>query len=301
MIGKTITPPSRPRMIEYHFAQEYVLLINIMAVVISIIAVIYWVKLYRKLYKKDPREARGWSWLFVSVLGILLFNISSIYMIFITSPVYELMDVVGRTIIGISMTIGAYLLYSPMKKGLLYRFVPVTPVTEKESNIKSVLMEIVKKGQSYLINEEKPKKSNEIFVNLVTHGVHGLYITRRPPKEIRDEYGLKRTPIIWLTHEKISENHIDPTDIVELSHTIKEFIKKTTNGVVLLDGIEYLITQNEYKEILKFIQSLDDSIAISGSRLIIPIDSSTLTEQQFHLLKREMKILETGMGSEINP
>lgn len=293
-------------MVEYPIAQEYVLLINIMAVVISIIAVIYWVKLYKRVYKKDPREARGWSWLFVSVLGILLFNISSIYMIFITSPVYELMDVVGRTIIGISMTIGAYLLYSPMKKDLLYKFVPVTPVTEKESNIKSTLMEIVKKGQSYLINEEKPEKSNEIFVNLVTHGVHGLYITRRHPKEIRDKYGLKRTPIIWLTHEKISahekisENHIDPTDIVELSHTIKEFIKKTTNGVVLIDGIEYLITQNEYKEILKFIQSLDDSIAISGSRLIIPIDPSTLTKQQFHLLKREVKILEMDEKG-INP
>jgi len=300
MIGKTITPPSRPRMVEYPLAQEYVLLINIMAVVISIIAVIYWVKLYKRVYKKDPKEARGWSWLFVSVLGILLFNISSIYMIFITSPVYELMDVVGRTIIGISMTIGAYLLYSPMKKDLLYKFVPVTPVTEKESNIKSTLMEIVKKGQSYLINEEKPEKSNEIFVNLVTHGVHGLYITRRHPKEIRDKYGLKRTPIIWLTHEKISENHIDPTDIVELSHTIKEFIKKTTNGVVLIDGIEYLITQNEYKEILKFIQSLDDSIAISGSRLIIPIDPSTLTKQQFHLLKREVKILEMD-EKRINP
>ena len=293
-------------MVEYPLAQEYVLLINIMAVVISIIAVIYWVKLYKRVYKKDPKEARGWSWLFVSVLGILLFNISSIYMIFITSPVYELMDVVGRTIIGISMTIGAYLLYSPMKKDLLYKFVPVTPVTEKESNIKSTLMEIVKKGQSYLINEEKPEKSNEIFVNLVTHGVHGLYITRRHPKEIRDKYGLKRTPIIWLTHEKISahekisENHIDPTDIVELSHTIKEFIKKTTNGVVLIDGIEYLITQNEYKEILKFIQSLDDSIAISGSRLIIPIDPSTLTKQQFHLLKREVKILEMDEKG-INP
>jgi len=295
MIGNTIKPPVQVSPIQYDLGNEYVLLINVFAVLVSILAMIYWVKLYRRLYKSDKKQVRGWLWLFVAALGILLFNISSIYMVFVTSPVYELIQVIGRTLIGISMTVGAYLLYSPMKKGLLYKFVPVTPVTEKESNMKSILTEIVKKGQSYLIDEERPIKSNEIFVNLVTHGAQGLYITRRFPQEIRNAYNLKLTPIIWLTREKTEENHIDPTDLVELSYTIKEFIKKTSDGVILVDGLEYLITQNEYKEILKFIQSLRDSIATSLSRLIVPLDHSTLDEQQFHLLKREMNSLETGL------
>jgi hypothetical protein len=36
---------------------------------------------------------------------------------------------------------------------------------------------------------------------------------------------------------------------------------------------------------------------VSNSRLIIPIDPASLTEQQFHLLKRDMKILEPGQKS----
>jgi len=60
--------------------------------------------------------------------------------------------------------------------------------------------------------------------------------------------------------------------MVELSHTIKEFIKKTGNGVVLLEGLEYLITQNDYRDVLKFVQSLSDSIAVSNSCLIVPVD-----------------------------
>lgn len=48
------------------------------------------------------------------------------------------------------------------------------------------------------MNEEKPIKSNEIFLDLVTHSVHGLYITRTIPQRIRERYGLKKTPIIWL-------------------------------------------------------------------------------------------------------
>lgn len=275
---------------------DMILAVNIMAVFISVLAMFYWTKLYRKLYKSSRRESQGWVWLSVAVLGILLFNISSIYVVFQQSPAYELMNIIGRTIIAISMTVGAYLLYSPMKEGVLYKFVPVTPVAEKEGE-KTVLREVLKVGHSYLLQEDNSEKSTEVFVTLVTHGAQGLYVTRRYPKDVKDTYNLKVTPVIWLTHEKTEEGHINPTDIVELSHTIKEFIKKTADGVVLIDGLEYLITQNDYKDILKFIQSLCDSIAVSNSRLIIPIDPASLTEQQFHLLKRDMKILEPGQKS----
>ena len=286
------------------------LIVNIIAVIVSIIAVIYWVKLYKQLYKGDIHEVSGWSWLFVGVLGILLLNISSIFFLFSRSIIFlgnpmnliqmdlstiQIMSVIGRTIIGLSMTIGAYLLYAPMKKGFKYKFVPVTPVVEMESKKKSVITHVVEKGRSYLVNEEKPVRSNEVFLDLVTHGVNGLYISRRNPKEIQRRYGLKKTPIIWLTREKTTEKSINPTDLPGLGYTIKEFIKKTEDGVVLLDGLEYLITQNDFKDVLKFVQSLDDSIAMSNSRLIIPLDPSTLDRQQLHLLRRDMHILRTDI------
>ncbi len=208
---------------------------------------------------------------------------------FSASPFYELLSILGRTIIGISLTIGAYLLYSPMKRGFIYRFVPVNPVVEQKSREEA--KHFLEKGQTYLINEEKPTKSNEIFLDMVNHGVNGLYLTRRNPDEVRQEHNLVRTPIIWLTHEKSSKENIDPRDLVQLSHTIKEFIKKTDNSVVLLDGIEYLIIQNNTMEILKFIQNLKDAISLSHSRLIIPMDPSAVDNKDLHLLRREMSII----------
>ncbi len=295
MTGIAIASLITPQGMHYELSDELVLGIDLLAVVISVLALVYWVKLYRKLYKSDRRETQGWAWLSAAVLGILFFNISSIYMLFLNEPVYELINIVGRTLIAVSMTVGAYLLYSPMKKGALYRFVSVTPVAEKEGE-KTSIMENVRKGHSYLVEEEKPKKAIGVFVDLVTHGSQGLYITRRYPKEVREDYNLKVTPIIWLNHEKTGEEHINPTDISELSHTIKEFIKKTGDGVVLIDGLEYLITQNEYKDILKFVQSLNDSIVVSSSRLIIPVDPFSLDAQQLHLLKRDLEVLKDGSG-----
>jgi len=269
----------------------YEFLINMLAVVISILAVVFWIKLYRRIYSKDLKESRAWTWLFVGVLGILLFNISSIYLLFSTDPIVQLMGVTGRTIVAISMTIGAYLLYAPMEAGMKYEFVPVKAVTERRSEKR--LKHRLEAGKTYLINEERPIKSNEIFTDLVTHGFSGLYITRQNPAQVRRVYGLERTPIIWLTRERTEEKSIEPTDLVELSYTIKEFIKKAGDSVILLDGLEYLIVQNGYKEVLQFTQSLKDSISMNSSRLVIPLDPSTIDTQQLHLLMREMSLLRT--------
>ena len=70
----------------------------------------------------------------------------------------ELLGTLARTLIGVSMMAGVHLLYSPMKKGLKYRFVPITPVTEKKSEEGAKYM--LEKGHTYLIYEEKPFKKH---------------------------------------------------------------------------------------------------------------------------------------------
>ncbi|MFH1788136.1 MAG: DUF835 domain-containing protein [Candidatus Altiarchaeota archaeon] len=302
------------------------LLLNVFAIVISLVAVVYWIKIYRQLYKKDEREIRGWRWLFVAILAILLFNISSIYYLITTADLYvtadvsrffpnaktpatminvnmiELFNIVGRTIIALSMTMGAYLLYAPMRKiqGAQYRFVPITPVIEE--NIQGNLKYKISPSAIYLVKEEKavegsrdflikgiqPKKSLEIFTDLVTHGYPGLCITRMHPKKLREKYNLERTPILWLTQSMEVRGRINPSDLIELSQTVREFVRRTENSVILLDGLEYLITQNNFEEILRLIQSLNDMVSISSATLIVPLDQSTISTQQMHLLEREM-------------
>jgi len=279
-------------------------ILNALAIIVSLAAIMFWIRLYRRVYKESVEEVRGWSWLFASAVGILLLNISSIYMLFNISTLYlgiggrmmevdfntlELLGTLARTLIGVSMMAGAYLLYSPMKKGLKYRFVPITPVTEKKSEEGAKYM--LEKGHTYLIYEEKPFKSTEIFIDLVTHGFQGLYITRTNPREVRQRYNLKKTPILWLTDAKGYEKRIEPFHIMELGYTVGEFTKKTRNGVILLDGLEYLIVHNDYKSVLKLIHLLEDFVSLGNSILIIPVDPAALDDRELHLLKREMTIL----------
>jgi PAS domain S-box-containing protein len=147
----------------------------------------------------------------------------------------------------------------------------------------------LKHGFSYLIKEETPQKSFDIFVDYVTHSVSGLCITRTNPKFLREQYSFKKTPFIWLSALKTTE-YTSTVDLTELSISIKDFIKKSKKSIILLDGIEFLITKSSYGEVLSFLQSVTEFISMTESIVVIPISPQTVEVKQLKLLEREMTI-----------
>ncbi|MEW5760495.1 MAG: DUF835 domain-containing protein [Candidatus Thermoplasmatota archaeon] len=148
----------------------------------------------------------------------------------------------------------------------------------------------------YLINEKKLDRSIEIFTDAVLHGTHGLCITRTHPSIIRESYGLKKTPIIWLS-QTIDKNEktVLSTDIPNLHLIITDFIERAGESIVFLDGLEYLITNNNFQTVLKFLHLLNDKVMLHPTRVIIPFDSSTVDEKQYALLEKETKKLEISL------
>ncbi len=146
---------------------------------------------------------------------------------------------------------------------------------------------------SYLVEEPKPDVSIQMFIQELKKGRKGFCISRTNPKRFREKYHFKDVHHIWLTRNYIEKEHcIDPTNLSRLSIEIINFIKETNNGITLLEGLEYLISQNSYQIILHFVQLINDKIMLSNSIIIIPIDPLVLSERELHLLERDMKLVE---------
>ncbi|WP_406659690.1 DUF835 domain-containing protein [Methanolobus sp. ZRKC3] len=171
----------------------------------------------------------------------------------------------------------------------------ITPLTEDigdDSKINSVELE---SGFMYLSDEYDSLDSYNIFADLVKQGKPGLCITRKNPGNIRAHYGLSKTPLVWLTKNRdSSQQTIDSTELFKIHPTISDFIRKVDNGVVLVDGFEYLLLDNDFISLLKLIEQTNDTIMASNSRMILQIDPSTLEKKEFHLLKRWMKQLKAS-------
>jgi len=166
----------------------------------------------------------------------------------------------------------------------------IMPVKEKECVPTMAVPSDMKPGHVYLIKSDDPDAGLRHFANAVKRGAHGLCITRSPPERVRERYGLQKTPMLWLTsNRKEGEHCISPSGIGELSSSIIAFIDKAKDGIVVLTGIEYLISQNTFRPILNFIQLLNDKIMVSDSRFVFTIDPLALEERDLHMLLREAK------------
>ncbi len=151
---------------------------------------------------------------------------------------------------------------------------------------------ILKRGQSYLIEEGKPDTSFKLFSKLIEYGFKGLLISRTHPSHVHEEYNVKDVPIIWLTHVR-GENHVVPTNIAQLSIAVKDFSEKGVESVIMLEGLEYLIARNGFEVALRFVELMVDIVTISKCRLIIPFNAQTLSEVELHRLERELNVIRT--------
>jgi len=145
-------------------------------------------------------------------------------------------------------------------------------------------------GSSVIVKDKGFHESFNVFLDQVLHGRSGLVITRTNPSKIMEEYPLKRTPIIWLT-ELNEKDSINPNDIEEIGYAVERFIGTANNGVVYLDGVEYLSTFNTFLKTLHLVQDLRDKVSEVSSSFIVPIKSDAFSEVQLKLIERDFEIL----------
>ncbi len=139
---------------------------------------------------------------------------------------------------------------------------------------------------TYLIKEEKSERSYPLFEKAIAKGMKGFCVTRNYPLKIKAKYNLGETPILWLSNVG-KENSIRPKDLEKLSVSLEQFLNQE-KGIILLDGLEYLITNNNFLTVLRLVQSLRDQVAINHSILVLALNPSTLDAHELNLLEKEV-------------
>ena len=165
----------------------------------------------------------------------------------------------------------------------------ITPILEKA--VDTAQRYHFEKGCMYMFDKRKGDQSYEVFADQVKHNIQGLCVTRQNPKKIREQYGLEKTPIIWLTGGEglAGEISIKPDNLTSLGATLGKFLTQSKNGLVLIDGVEYLMTRNGYDAVLKVVHFLNDKAMTSDCMILFCIDPMTMDERQYRILLTEMR------------
>jgi Protein of unknown function (DUF835) len=157
---------------------------------------------------------------------------------------------------------------------------------EEESPLKS--------GSSYLFTSKGVARAYDVLKKLLSEGRRGIVISRTHPTRVQQLYGLD-CPIMWIAKASKTASGVislEPTRLMKIHSTISDFIKASPGSVVLLDGLEYLITENGFGPVMKAVQLTNEEVAMTGSFLLVPVDPRTLETQQIGFLEREFSLPE---------
>jgi hypothetical protein len=211
-----------------------------------------------------------------AILGILLLQIVVGLLLMLEFP-----NVPGATVfLMVGVLLGLVLSDAARKGSLLI-------VPQKENPVLDEPLRLLRPGATYIFLREK-QQARELFVLYLKSGRPGLWITRRPPREARELYGLDKTPFIWLTSSIVpGENCLDPGEFGPLSTAISSFTREAKDYLILIEGVEYIVTKTGFPTVLKLVQYLNDRVMSTGGMLLLGMNPQAFNDSELALLKSE--------------
>ena len=149
-------------------------------------------------------------------------------------------------------------------------------------------------GFNYLLYEEKADISYRILEEFASEGGTVLCLTTVYPPKLKKIYKkLGDAKLIWLSEsssdkvETISASRLD----FELTRTITRFMKDNTGGIVLLDGFQYLILENDFEKVRKFIKKINDFASMNDATFIVTVNKESFQKEVITTLSKDFDMV----------
>ena len=114
--------------------------------------------------------------------------------------------------------------------------------------------------------------------DLHNRGVNGLCIVREDPELVTKNYNLKPDDVVLLSSQSI-KGFKAINSLQEISITITKFLK-SGGGVVLLHGLEYLISRFGFNTVYMCMQEKHIEFLEAGAVLLVPVNMETLDSKR---------------------
>jgi len=280
--------------------------ISLFSAVISIIAIYIVFLIFNKVYQEDYKK----PWLYIGVsalflaLSQLLDFISGYYQKFIIN--YTTSEFIILTLQFISMAVLTYglvleLLILKYYKG---KFVKLKFVPVQEGNMDGSLDISVSPKNSYIAIKKDRNFMLEQFAKATKSGFEGFLLTENNPKDIRDKYNLKKTPIAWIYKNDTStskdvlkgfldENSdvVEPIDLNNLIFFIDNFLEVSQTPFVSID-LNEILKVNNFQIVVEFLKYVSGKVQKYNGILLLLVNTDVIEKENKAMLLDFLKELE---------
>lgn len=174
--------------------------------------------------------------------------------------------------------------------GVLSMIQDITEQRKMEERLRDIAYSLsgVKAGESYLVGSMH--KSLKIAFDISRQSVNSLFIVRENPDSLIKNYNFNAEDIVLLSARSIKDFKA-VNSLQDVAITITKFLKKG-GGVVVMGGLEYLISRFSFNAVFMMIQEKRFEFLDAGATFLVPINLITLDSKEKGLLTSELKLIE---------
>mgnify|MGYP005834263699 CR=1 FL=1 len=172
----------------------------------------------------------------------------------------------------------------------------LAPLTETGGTVKRLSVPL-SPSTATLVEDKDTGRAFRMFAAELERGIPGLLVCRTHPDQVRERYGV-RCSVLWLSSQP-GADRVEPSALNLLQHNISDFIEKNRGAVVMLEGLEYLISENNVVKVLRTVYIIKDGVTMSGAKLIVSLDPAILGMKDLALVEREF-ITSDAPGNELS-
>ena len=136
---------------------------------------------------------------------------------------------------------------------------------------------------SYLVREARGEKVFALLVQLAAKRARPLCFSRTHPNDLA-AFGLDPSTCVWLTRQP--EKGVacaSPTDLVALTTAIHRHLEPG-NAAVVIEGLDYLVSQNSFPAVLRFVQAIHEKVVLKDSYLLASANPDAFKEADYRQL-----------------
>lgn len=147
-----------------------------------------------------------------------------------------------------------------------------------------------KPGHSYLIKDEKQKKSLKFLEGFSENDERSIYIfSRMNPKRIKRSIDVQEGRVYWLTAKESTAHKTVSPNLESITWRLEEILEG--ENIILLDGLEYLVSTSGFDATIQFIRHIVDCVSESRCIFLLPVKPGAFDKKEMSLLEREMEEL----------
>jgi hypothetical protein len=149
---------------------------------------------------------------------------------------------------------------------------------------------VIIEGSTHLVPTKKPDRAFTIFGGLYTADRDGIIVSRTAPDLLRQRFRVPtEVRCFWITTTQVESEYAVRPRLEHIRRIVTDFRRAHPEGIILLDGIEFLIQTHGFDETLSFLWIVRDEVALSKCRCLIPVDLDSLSKSERVLLERELE------------